>query len=94
MDTNELRELADEMLTDMYSEAEPPLDFMELRENPENAEERWFDKHHLPAERQREIFDEHIEANKSDLSKEEISALSFEVILNLGPRNTPREEDE
>ena len=43
-------ELAEEILTEMYAEAEPPLDFEYLRENPEEAEDEWYQNHYLSSD--------------------------------------------
>lgn len=89
MNSEKLRELADEILTEMYAEAEPPLDFMELRENPEQAEDGWYDNHYLPEDEQDSIFEKHLEGY--DLSNSERTALVWECIVNLGPAS-PKEE--
>jgi hypothetical protein len=92
---NELRQLADEILTEMYAEAEPPLDFMYLRENPDEAPDGWYKQHHLPKVEQNAIFDKHVDRFEEDvrsLSASEHTALVTECILNLGPATSPQEE--
>lgn len=86
----DLRELADEILTEMYEEAEPSRDFMELRENPEEAEDEWYMNHYLSGERCREIFEKHTE--DVDLTSAEHASLSLECLTSLAPTSTPPEE--
>jgi Tat protein secretion system quality control protein TatD with DNase activity len=67
----------------MYNEAEPGLDFMDLLENSDEYPDDWYSQHTLSSERQQEIFEEHVEA--ADLSDREHTQLSIECIVNLGP---------
>ena len=86
-----LEEIANDILREMYAEAEPPLDFDEVRRNPEDYNDHaWYSQHYLPHERQKEIRDKHCE--KYDLSDRERSAVTYTTILNLGPRGTPSDE--
>lgn len=85
----DLEQLRNEILTEMYQEAEPPLDFMWAVENPDEMDEQWYKQHRLPQERQKEIFDKHIE--DVELTDHERVALVFTCITSLGP-STPRVE--
>ena len=79
----ELQEIAYDIMREMYDEAEPGLDWDDLRENPDEYPDDWYSQHYLPSERQREILDKHIE--KHDLTEKEESSLSWTCILDLGP---------
>lgn len=80
----DLVEIRNDILREMYSEAEPPLDFDEVLENPEEYNDsRWFEQHYLPRERSEDIFDKHVE--RHDLTESEASSLSFTCIVNYGP---------
>lgn len=97
MERSELGQLADEILTEMYDKAEPPLDFMELRENPDDVEPGWYEQHYLSEEAQKEIFEAHVEAFEEDrgeeLTTDEHTALVIKCIVDLGPSSIPPEEE-
>lgn len=80
-----------DILTQMYEEAEPGLDFEDVQENPDDYGERWFAEHYLDAERQRDIVDEHIE--DVTLTPQEETAVVFTTILNYGPSSVRSEDD-
>lgn len=80
------KEVAYDALREMYSKAEPPLDFNEALENPEDFEDGWYEEHYLESERQEEIVDKHCE--KHDLSQSERTTVIMTAILNYGPRGT------
>jgi len=87
---SELVELRNRIMEQMYNEAEPGLDFMDLLENPDDYPDDWYSQHTLSSERQREIFEEHVEgANISDRAHAE---LSIECITNLGPSSEHKPE--
>lgn len=79
------KEVAFDALREMYSEAEPPLDFDYALENPEEMNEDWYSQHHLDSDRQREIVNKHID--KRNLTDREENAVIFTAILDLGPAN-------
>lgn len=83
----DLEEIRNDMLRQMYNEAEPPRDFDEVLENPEEVEDKWYQNHYLEVERVQEIFDEHCE--KHDINEREHLTLSFEVIMSLSPTSNP-----
>lgn len=83
MRQDELRELADEMLADMYEDADPPLDFYDVVENPEEYPDDWYQQHTLSNERIREIFDKHTE--DVSLTSAEHAELSLTVLTSLAP---------
>lgn len=82
----ELDEIVDNILVQMYEEAEPGLDFHDLKENPDEYPEDWYSQHVLSAERQREIVDEHTEGE--NLTDSEHTSVVFSTILNYGPRSS------
>lgn len=81
--TEELREIAYDALREMYSEAEPPMDFDHALENPDEYGENWYQEHELDRERQREIIDKHIESH--DLTDREETQVFMTASLDLGP---------
>jgi hypothetical protein len=87
----ELKELRNQILREVYSEAEPGLDFDDLLANPDDYPDNWFEQHTLSAEREREIFEKH--TADADLTESERTYLLTECILNLGPSN-PSKDDE
>lgn len=76
--------ITDKILEQMYEEAEPGLDFMDLRDNPSEYPDDWYDQHHLDNERQQEIIEEH--CSQHDLTQRERSSVEITCILNYGPR--------
>lgn len=79
----DLEEVANDMLRQMYNEAEPPRDYDELLENPEEAEDEWYQNHYLDGDRVQEIFDEHCE--KHNITESERTPLSIHVIMGASP---------
>lgn len=73
----DVAQITTDILVEMYEEAQPPLDFKHLLENPEEAEEDWYMKHYLSQERQDEIIEKH--AEKHDLTRNEHAALIMDV---------------
>lgn len=84
------KEIAYDALREMYSEAEPPLDFDEVLENPEEQDDDWYTNHYLPSERQREIVDKH--CDKHNLSKGERTTVTMTAILNYGPTSARNDD--
>ena len=87
---DEYETLWKDILTEMYQEAEPPLDFEEVLASPEDQPEDWFKQHYLPEEKSEEIFDKHVEG--VELTDREHTGLVMTCILDLGPTNVPLEE--
>lgn len=81
-----LEELRNEILRDMYSSANPPLDFNDVLEHPEEYSDEWYKSHSLPQEEALRIFNEHVE--QYNLTRREKTDLRMECLLNLGPTNT------
>lgn len=79
----DLQEVAFDALREIYEEAEPPLDFDDALENPEDYEEDWFLNHELHSDRQEEILNKHLE--KHNLSDREEMSVTMTVILDYGP---------
>lgn len=86
----DLQEVVYDILQEVYEEAEPGLDFEDLRENPEDYPDDWYSQHYLDEEREREILEKHLE--KHDLTEREESQITFTVILDMGPSNVPPDE--
>lgn len=86
----DLQEVVYDILQEVYEEAEPGLDFEDLRENPEDYPDDWYSQHYLDEEREREILHKHLE--KHDLTEQEESSVTFTVILDMGPSNVPPDE--
>lgn len=84
----DLHEIKDKILEDMYSEADPPLDYKKAKENPEEFSEDELrpEEHYLPQDRQEEILQNYFE--KHNLSKREKRKLRTTVILEYGPSNS------
>ncbi|AGC34521.1 hypothetical protein HVTV-2_gp154 [Haloarcula virus HVTV-2] len=83
------KEVAFDALREMYEEAEPPPDFDDALENPDDYDAEWYLDHELPHERQEEIVDEHLE--KHNLSKHQETQVTMTAILHYGP-STPDDE--
>jgi hypothetical protein len=79
----ETQKVAFDVLNEMYSEAEPGLDFDNVRENPDDYPEDWFQQHTLSKERQREIVNKH--CDRHNLSEDECTSVTWAAILNYGP---------
>jgi len=90
MTMDDLQELAYDILREMYDEAEPGLDWDDLRENPDEYPDDWYSQHYLSDERQREIFDKHVEGET--LTDDEHTSLVMTCILDLGPSNVASED--
>lgn len=67
----------------MYAEAEPGLDIDDVIDNPDDYGDEWFMNHSLDNDRQREIFDEHVE--QYDLTQGEIASLQIVTMCDLAP---------
>jgi len=84
----ELEPYIEEAVTRMYEEAEPPLDFQEVLDDPQSMDENWYEQHYLSGERQKEIVSEISEEHNLN-SREEMN-LSMEAILSNSARLAPR----
>lgn len=82
----ELQEIAYDALREMYNEAEPPLNFDDVLENPDEYDDDWYTNHYLDSERQREIVDEY--CDKHNLSSRERTEVTMTAILNYGPSSS------
>ncbi|AAL54945.2 hypothetical protein HfxHF1_180 [Halophage HF1] len=85
---SELREILNDVLREMYAEAEPPLDFDEVLENPDEYGSGWYADHYLDGDRQTEIVEKY--AEKHELNRSQRKTLSFSAILSYGPSSTSR----
>lgn len=79
----DLEEIANDMLRQMYDEAEPSRDYDEVLENPEEVEDEWYKNHYLDGDRVQEIFEEHCE--KHNVTDREHLSLSIHVITGASP---------
>lgn len=85
-----LKEIRNDILQEMYEEAEPPLDFSDVLENPDEYPDDWYSQHYLSKEDEQRIFDKHTEG--VDLTSSEHLSLTMTCITSLGPTNVPPEE--
>ena len=85
-----LTEVRDDILNEMYAEAEPPLDFDRVLDNPDSMNDDWYSQHFLSEDEQQRILDKHVE--RHNLTDTEHTALVMECILNLGPRGVDIDE--
>lgn len=85
----DLSEIEKEILNEVYSECEPPLDFDKVLENPDDYSDDWYKNHYIPKEREQEILDKHLE--KHDLTEREETTITMTTILYFGPSNTKSE---
>ena len=88
----DLKQLRDEILNEMYAEAEPPLDFDYAVANADEMDDDWYQQHYLSQERCQEIFDKHTES--VDLTKSEHLSLTMTCLADLAPTSQPLEERE
>ncbi len=82
-----LKQLRDNILNEMYAEAEPPLNFDYAVANADEMDEDWYQQHYLSQERCREIFDKHTE--NVDLTKSEYLSLTLTCLTYLAPTSQP-----
>lgn len=85
----DLEKLVNDICREMYDEAEPGLDWDDLRENPEKYPDDWYQRHYLPREREQEIIDKHCEGE--NLTDREHSHLILQVVVSYGPSYPPEE---
>jgi hypothetical protein len=83
--TDKVTEVINDVLREVYSEAEPGLDWDHLLENAGKYADDWYDQHELDAEKEREILHRHLE--KHDLTDHEESKVRMTAILHYGPAN-------
>lgn len=82
-DTDDATKVAFDALREMYSEAEPPLDFDHALENPDEYGDEWYAKHELSNERQEEIFEKH--ADRADLNRRQYTQAIMTALLEFAP---------
>ncbi|QIR31254.1 hypothetical protein M1M18_gp046 [Halorubrum virus Serpecor1] len=87
-----IQEILNDVLREMYAEAEPPLDFDDVLENPDDYGSGWYSDHYLDGDRQAAIVEKH--AEEHDLNRSERKTLSFSAILSYGPSSSRRPEVE
>jgi hypothetical protein len=79
----DLPEIGNEILREMYAEAEPPLDFDRVLDSPGDADEDFYQNHYLSAEEQHQIFQKY--AEKHDLTHKEKASLSMSIFIGFAP---------
>lgn len=82
-----MEQIVKDVLTEMYAEAEPPIDFQEILDNP-NEHDEFYKEHALSHDRQEAIINKH--AEKNNLSEGAITALYWSCILQYGPTEVRR----
>jgi len=92
MSDQDLVELRNTILREVYEAAEPGLDFDDLLENPDEYPGEWYDNHYLSPDREQEIFDKHTE--DVDLNSREHADLVLTCTVSLGPSNSVEDTDE
>lgn len=80
---SELIELRNDILSEMYRHATPPLDFSMVLQDPTKMDEQWYKDHHLPAKKQEEIFEKHI--SDTSLTTQEETSLRMDIFLGAAP---------
>lgn len=77
-------EIVEEIYTDLYTEATPPLNYRELLEAPDEVKKAFdYNDHYLSRERYEEIVQKHLK--KSRLSEYWKKSIRVEVYLGYGP---------
>jgi len=76
-------EIANDILREMYAEAEPPLDFDRVLDSVGDADEDFYQNHYLSQEEQTRIFEKHVE--EQDLTDRERAALRMSVMIGPAP---------
>lgn len=84
-DMSDLKELRNDILREVYAEAEPSLDFDKMLDNPDDQPDDWYQRHYLSDERQEEIFEKHVENFERELTRSEHADLALTCITSLGP---------
>lgn len=79
-------------LTEMYSEADPPLDFQGVIDGDIDVAEDWYTQHVLSGERQRNIVNEY--HDKYELTNREKAGITMTCILDYGPATPNDGENE
>ena len=82
-DMVELNEIVNDVLTEMYDNATPSLDFSDVRENPEEYPDDFYLNYELEKEQKEEILQKYLSEYK--LTDAEESAVRIECMLYLGP---------
>lgn len=85
-----LQPIINDILREIYEEAEPGLDYDHLRKNPDEYPDDWYDQHYLDGDRQDEIVEKH--TTDLNLTEKEHTKIIMTCILSRGPRSFRREE--
>lgn len=81
------QEVADAVLTQMYAEANPGLDWQWAQDNPDEMDDDWYTNYYLDGERQHEILDSHLD--EAELSDRDETAVKLSVLLDYAPTSDP-----
>lgn len=83
-------EIVEEIYTELFREATPPLNYRELLESPDEVKKAFdYNDHYLSQERYDAIVQKHL--NKSRLSEHWKKSIRFEVYLGHGPSSAKKE---
>lgn len=83
-------EIVEEIYTHLYAAAQPPLNYRELLEAPDEVKKAFdYNDHYLSQERYEEIVQKHLK--KSRLSDYWKKSIRFEVCLGHGPSSSKKE---
>lgn len=83
-------QIATEILTEMYSEADPPLDFQAVLDGEIDVDDGWYTQHVLDGDRQREILNKHLAEH--ELTDRQESGITMTCILDYGPTTVEGED--
>lgn len=84
--SDEAKEVAEQILEQLYREAEPGGDYHELRpENPSEEDEGWFNEHKLDHDRMQDIIDDRLD--DADLSQVDERWVRKRVNLGDAPKS-------
>ena len=87
----DLEQIRNDILRQMYDEAEPGLDFDDVLDNPDEYERHWCLNHSLDRDRQQEIVAEHVK--QYDLTQSEVTSIRMATVLALGPTTESNQTD-
>lgn len=83
-------EIVEEIYTDLYASAQPPLNYRELLESPDAVKKAFdYNDHYLSQSRFDAIVQKHL--NKSRLSEHWKKSIRFEIYLGHGPTSKEKE---
>ena len=90
-DFKDTKEVVYEVLTKLYAEASPPLDFQDVIENPDNYGNNWYKNHSLRSDKQQEIVDYVLEKYDNELTQRQKQTVHMEA-MTRGPYSVTDDE--